>query len=219
MVKFHQIMQKKVYFFLNLASIVLFACQAPVTFKEPQPKDVASLGGFPQRMQGKYLSSEDNTLLRVTSNSMIRIYDFDQKLHLSQLDSNLQIIGDTLFDLRTNTGQVISVEGDSLTMHIHEQDTLFKIDDLNVLKKFKGYYFMNIYVPTDTWKVQELEFSQGRLILSSINPKKDLAQLKVLTESTQDTAPYIFSPTRKQFKQFVRNEGFRDREVFWEIGE
>lgn len=212
-------MRKKFSFLLALAAIAVFACEPPVTFKEPQPKDVASLGKFPEKIQGKYLSSQDSTFLWITPTSLIRIYDFNQKLHISQLDSNLQIIGDTLFDQNTNEGQLIEIEGDSIVMHVNEPDTLFTIDDLNILKKYKGYYFMNIQTPEDTWQVMKLEFSRGKLTMSGINPKDDLAQLKSLTESTQDTTPYVFSMTRRQFKKFVRNEGFRDREEFWRIGE
>jgi len=212
-------MHKQVYFLLTLAAIILYACKPPVTFKEPQPKDVASLGGFPNRILGKYLSSEDSSFLQITSSSMIRIYDFDEKLHLSQLDSNQQIIGDTLFDLNTNTGQFIQIEGDSIVMNVHGLDTLFTIGVLNVLKKFKGYYFVNIHMPSDTWQVKKLEFSHGKLTLSSISPKEDLEQLKTLTESTQDTLPYVFSLGRKQFKKFVGHDGFRDVEEFLKVRE
>lgn len=210
-------MKIQIYFSWTLAAIILFACQPPVAFDKPQPADVAALGGFPKRIQGKYLSSEDSTFLQITANSMFRIYDFDQKIHLSQLDSSEQIIGDTLFNLKTNRGQIIQIEGDSILMHVNEVDTLFAIDELNVLKKYKGYYFVNIYMPPDTWQVKEIEISRGKLTLRGINKKEDLEQLKAITESTQDTTPYVFSPTRKQFKKFVRNKGFRDMEEFMKI--
>ncbi len=199
--------------------VVLFvsACQPTVTFTEPQPKDVSAIDRFPQRIQGKYLSSQDSTFLWITSNSMIRIYDFNEKLHLSQLDSTQQIIGDSLFDLKTNQGQLIRIEGDSIVMHVNEVDTLFKFDKHNVLKKFKGYYFVNIYRSEANWEVKELEPSRGKIILSDISPKEDLSQLKVIAESSQDTTPYVLSPTRRQFKKFVRNEGFIDSEVFLKL--
>jgi hypothetical protein len=148
---------------------------------------------------------------------MIRMFDFKQKLHLGQLDSTQQIIGDTLFDLRTDIGQLIQIEGDSIVMHVNEIDTVFIIDAQNILKKFKGYYFVNILTPPDSWQVKKLEFSGGKFILSSISQKEDLTELKTLTESAQDTAPYVFSLSRKQFKKFVREEGFRDSEEFLKI--
>lgn len=210
-------MQKQIFFSLTLAVIFLFACQPPIVFDKPQPADVAALGGFPRRIQGKYLSLHDSSFLEINAHSLIRIYDFYQKIHISQLDSNQQLIGDTLFDLKTNEGELIQIEGDSIVEHINEADTLFTIDELNILKKFKGYYFVNIYVPPNTWQVKKLEISKGLLTLNSISPKEDLEQLKSITETTQDTIPYVFSPTRQQFKKFVRNEGFRDSEKFMKI--
>lgn len=150
---------------------------------------------------------------------MVRTYDFYQKIHVSQLDSTQQIIGDSLFDLLTSKGKLIQFEGDSIVEHINETDTIFIIDKVNVLKKFKGYYFVNTYMFQNNWNVRKLEFSYNKLTLSSINAKDDIEQLKAITETTQDTTPYVFSPSRNQFKKFVRNEGFRDSEEFVRIRE
>jgi hypothetical protein len=193
------------------------SCQPPVAFDKPQPDDVAALGRFPERIQGKYLSSWDSSFLQITASSMIRTYNFYHKVHLSQLDSNQQIIGDSLFNLKTNKGELVQIEGDSIAEHVYDTDTLFMIDEFNQLKKFKGYYFVNIYMPPDRWQVKKLEFSHGKLTLSSISLKADLEQLKEITETTVDTIPYVFSPSRRQFKKFVRNEGFRDNEEFVKI--
>jgi hypothetical protein len=212
-------MKKQMFFSLTLAAICLFACQPPIVFDKPQPADIAALGGFPTRIQGKYLSLEDSSFLKITAQSIIKNYDFYQKIHISQLDSNQQLIGDSLFDLKTNEGEFIQIEGDSIVEHIKEADTLFTIDELNILKKFKGYYFVNIYAPPNTWQVKKLEILKGQLTLNSISQKEDLEQLKAITETIQDTVPYVFSPTRQQFRKFVRNEGFRDSEKFVKISE
>lgn len=210
-------MKKLTWFLIALITSILFACQPPVAFDKPQPADVDKISGFPKRIQGKYLSNQDNSVLQVSSDALIRIYDYEQKIYISQLDSNFQLIGDSLFDLRTNKGEIVRIEGDSLVQQMHETDTLFRIDELNVLKKFKGYYFANIYIVPQSWQVKKLEFSRKSLIISDISVKEDLAQLKEITETTQDTVPYVFSPTRREFKTFVRNDGFRDSEEFTKI--
>lgn len=210
-------MKKHVSLSLVLVLVFLAGCQPPVVFENPQPADVKALDAFPKRIQGKYLSAEDNSILNVTANSLIRIYDFDEKVHLSQLDSNQQLIGDTLFDTKSNTGILVVIEGDSIVRHVSYMDTLFTINAFNILKKFKGYYFVNISSTADTWQVKKLELKRGALTLSDINTKEDIDQLKTLTESTQDTTPYVFSPTRKQFRDFVVHEGFRDSEMFMKV--
>jgi hypothetical protein len=212
-------MRRKTVFLTMLSALFLFACQPPVTFDKPQPDNVPALSHFSGRLQGEYISEQDNSNLIVTENTLIRIYDFDLKTHVSLLDSSMQLIGDSLFDLETNEGIPVRIEGDSIVQHIYETDTLFAINQENVLKKFKGYYFVNILSKDNTWRVQKLEMSKGKLVLSSINNREDLDQLKAITETTQDTVPYIFSPAKRQFKDFVRNEGFRNKETFLKVRE
>lgn len=209
-------MKTRLIFTAVTLAVILYACQQ-VAFTDPQPKDVAALKAFPARLRGNYLNSDDSTLLQITAQNMVRIYNYEEKIHVSQLDSNEQIIGDSLFDTETNTGQPIRIEGDSLVRRVSGSDTLFAIGTQNVLKKYKGCYFLNSLLSADTWQVQKLELSRGKLTLSNINSKDDLAQLKEITETPQDTMPVAFSLTRQQFKNFVQNDGFRDRETFYRL--
>lgn len=210
-------MKKQYNVLLTFVALFFFACQPPVTFDRPQPADVKSINSFSGRIQGQYLSNADHSILLITANSLIRIYDYNTKIHVSQLDSSQQLIGDSLFDLNTNIGSPVVIEGDSIVQHIYERDTFFAIDEFNVLKKFKGYYFLNTITKNETWEVEKLEISRGTLKLSSIDKAEDLAQLKAITETSQDTIPYIFAPSKREFKTFVRNEGFRNSESFRKI--
>lgn len=193
----------------------LFSCKPPVTFNEPQPTDTHNLSKFPNRLQGQYLSLADNSTLVIGDKLIQRIYDFDQKIHPSQLDSNSRLSGDTIINLMTNTREVVKREGDSLVTHIHYIDTLFQMDYDNVVRKFKGYYFLNKRYDKESWEVKKIELSKGQLVVSSISTKQDIENLKTITESTQDTvAPYKFATTKKQFKEFIKNDGFTDSETF-----
>ena len=193
----------------------LFSCEPPVTFNEPQPTDTDNLSKFPNRLQGQYLSLADNSTLVIGDKLIQRIYDFDQKIHPSQLDSNSRLSGDTIINLTTNTREVVKRDGDSLVTHIHYIDTLFQMDYDNVVRKFKGYYFLNKRLGEGSWDVKKIELSKGQLVISSISTKQDIENLKTITESTQDTvAPYKFATTKKQFKEFIKNDGFSDSETF-----
>jgi len=193
----------------------LFSCKPPVTFNEPQPTDTDNLSKFPNRLQGQYLSLADNSTLVIGDKLIQRIYDFDQKIHPSQLDSNSRLSGDTIINLTTNTRESVKREGDSLVTHIHYIDTLFQMDYDNVVRKFKGYYFLNKRYDKESWEVKKIELSKGQLVVSSISTKQDIENLKTITESTQDTvAPYKFATTKKQFKEFIKNDGFTDSETF-----
>ena len=85
-----------------------------MTFNEPQPADTDNLAKFPDRLQGQYLSLANNSTLLIGDKLIQRIYDFDQKIHSSQLDSNLRLTGDTIINLKNNSREIVKREGDSL---------------------------------------------------------------------------------------------------------
>jgi len=212
-------MKKYIKFPVLFCLMSFAACQPPVTFQTPQPADVKAITAFPKRVQGDYLSTDDHSVLHITSNAMIREFDYENRVHASQLDSTVQLIGDTLYDNSSNTAYPVVIQGDTIIQKIHASDTLFIIDALSVLKKYKGYYFANTFQNTVSWEVRKLEFRRGELIIGKINKKEDIDQLKELTESPQDTVPYVFAPTKKEFRNFIGNEGFRDKEILIKIRE
>ncbi|MBK8873826.1 MAG: hypothetical protein IPN13_07850 [Bacteroidetes bacterium] len=204
---------KQIFTFIILTS--LFACEPPVTFNEPQPTDIANLSKFPKRLQGQYLNLTDNSTLLVSDKLIQRIYDYDEKIHSSQLDSTSRLSGDTIVDLTTNEKTVTMRDGDSLITHVHCIDTLFQIDYDNVVRKFKGYYFLNTRYDKTGWEVKKIQLQRGQLVISGISTTEDIENLKEITETTTDTIPpYKFKATKKQFKEFIKNEGFSDSETF-----
>ena len=207
---------KKTNCILTLVALaILFACKPPVTFNEPQPPDTDNLSKFPKRVQGQYLSLANKSTLLISDNLIRRIYDYDDKIHPNQLDSNSKLSGDTMIDLKTNEKNLIKRDGDSLVFHVHGVDTLFRLSYDNVLRKFKGYYFLNIRYNKESWVVKKVHLSKGQLIISGISTKQDIETLKEITEMSQDTVPvYRFSPTKKQFNEFIKRDGFSDSETF-----
>ncbi len=199
--------------FIVLAS--LFACEPIVTFNEPQPADTDNLSKFPKRLEGQYRSLTDGSMLSVSDKLIQRIYDYDFKLHPNDLDSNSRLSGDTITDLITNEKFLIKREGDSLIRHVHYIDTLFQMDYDNVVRKFKGYYFLNIRYGKDSWKVKKVQLMKGQLIIGTMSTEPDIDNLREITESFTDTIPpYKFAPTKKQFSKFIKHDGFSDSEIF-----
>ncbi|MEY3369158.1 MAG: hypothetical protein RI973_2313 [Bacteroidota bacterium] len=207
--------------FLPLALLLscLFACGEPAaTFTEPQPAGNDNLPGFPGRIQGRYLSLEDSSMLEVTRQTIRRIYDLDLEIHVDSLDSSLVLSGDTLLNRETGEKNPVTRQGDVLLAHYHHEDTLFSLDPDHLLRKSKGNFFLNTRHDTHSWEVRKLELEKGRLSISSIHGEEDLGKLKEISESARDTvAPYQFTMSKKQFNEFVRKEGFGYTETFARI--
>ena len=193
----------------------LLACEPPVTFNEPQPADTDNLPKFPKRLQGEYMSLADHSTLIVGDKLIQRIRDYDYKTHLNQLDSFSQLHGDTIVDTRTNEKTLIIRDGDSLITHVHYIDTLFQMTYDNVVRKFKGYYFLNTRYDKNSWDVKKVQLSGRQLVISRISTGQDIENIKEIMEESEDTIPpYKFAPSKKQFKEFIKNEGFSDSETF-----
>ncbi len=209
---------KRLKFFLFILLMGLIACEPPVTFSEPQPTGLDNLSEFPSRLQGNYLSLEDNSMLSINDKLIQRTYDFDYKIHINQLDSTSILSGDTIFDLLSNEKTIIKREGDSLVIHVNYNETLFQLNYDNVVRKYKGYYFINNRYDKESWEVKKMQLTKGQLIISSISTSLDLENLKEITATQQDTiAPYKFTTSKKQFKKFIKNEGFSESETFVRI--
>jgi hypothetical protein len=198
--------------FLLLISLV--ACEEPVTFTDPQPVGTNDLSKFPKRLQGSYISLADNSTLIIHDDFIQRVYDFDYKIHLHQLDSTARLSGDTLINMKTDEKVFVKKENDSLVFHIHSEDTIFQINPVSILRKLKGYYFLNTQYGKG-WEVQKIQLAKGQLVISSVSTKQDIENLNEIIEKPQDTIPpYQYTLTKKQFKEFVQNDGFSEGETF-----
>jgi len=178
----------------------LFACESRITFSEPQPTDTDNLSKFPKRLQGQYVSLADNSILTISEKLIQRIYDFDYKFHPNELDNTFQFSGDTLIDLVTNEKTIVKRDGDSLLYHVYYVDTLFQMDYDNVVRKFKGYYFLNTRYSKTSWYVQKVQLLKGQLVISSISTKEEIENLKEVTETIDTIPPYQFTPKKNNLK-------------------
>ncbi len=197
--------------------INLFACKPKSTamFNEPQPVDTKNLSKFSKQLQGQFLNVADSSVLLIGDKLIQRIYDYDYKIHPNELDSTSQLSGNFIIDLHTNTRTPIKRVGDSLIIHVHYIDTLFHMDYDNVVRKYKGYYFLNIRYDKTSWEVKKMQLSKGMLIISSISTEIEIKNLTKIIESPQDSIPpYKFSATKKQFKEFVKKNGFSIDEIY-----
>lgn len=204
-------------FFLSMVCLVIFlsACEPPVTFTEPQPVSTGTLNSFPRKLRGDYFSPEDSSLLRIDSKTICRVYPMSLQEQSEKGAIDINISSDT--NIHISTGE--DIQSVSISMGDTEEkeliDTIFFIDKDHVVKKFKGFYFLNSKYENEGWEVQRLSLKKGKLSFNSISRENDIDDLKEIAESAEDTvAPYQFSVTKKQFKQFNRGRGFSHEEVF-----
>ncbi|MCU7549006.1 hypothetical protein OCK74_07755 [Chitinophagaceae bacterium LB-8] len=212
-------MKKFVAASLFITAFLLLGCEPAATFDKPQPADVKSLTSFPRRLQGKYISANQASVITITDQLITRQYDFDVKEHKDNIGSSYKLVGDTVVDQTDGTKEKVVVTDDSIIFHANWTDTLFSVTTRNVIKKFKGYYFLNKYYGDNAWEVNKLSLQNGVLSVGSISDIDDIQKLKAITETTNDTMAKHFALSRRQFKKFVRRDGFSEEETFARVEE
>ncbi|HET6227304.1 MAG TPA: hypothetical protein VFF27_13555 [Bacteroidia bacterium] len=200
-------------FFLFFVCIV--SCEAPlVTFELPQPLEAKDQPRFPKNLIGKYLSTLDSSIITITDSVISRGFNIKFVMCKKELDTMKQCVlqADTLFNKLTNEKICIINIRDTLYTPFHLQDTLFFISEKGILRKDKGYYFLNMKY-REGWEVQKLEFAKGKLNLCSISDIAEIEDLKQITENATDSS-LQFNPDKKQFRKFIKSKGFSKKEEF-----
>ena len=210
-------MQKQ--FITLLITIVLlnfFGCDPSVYFENPQPENCKNLKKVPNSLVGTYVFNDDSSLFYITPTMMYQYVDYQYIENIKDLDSNYVLEKDSINDLKNNAKWAITKFGDSVLIKIHYMDTLFYINDNYVLRKYKGYLFVNKKHDENSWEVNKLFLRKGMLLISSVESQEDIDLLKEITQTPQDTVPpYSFKPTKKQFKEFIKRKGFSNNDTLY----
>ncbi|HSH65932.1 MAG TPA: hypothetical protein VLB84_09060 [Bacteroidia bacterium] len=203
------------FFFPALLCLFLIACDGPsVTFESPQPIDVKNQDHFPKILMGKYINVSDSSVITITDKAITRGFNIKYVISKKELDTmkNCKVVNDTLYNNHTNEKTCIVNIHDTLYTPYRLQDTLFYISDKNILRKDRGYYFLNLLYRSK-WEVQKLDYRNGKLSICSISDMEEIKNLKAITDNTGDTMVY-FNPDKKQFRKFIKSKGFSKKEEF-----
>jgi hypothetical protein len=210
-------MKKPITAALIISTLWLSGCEPIATFNKPQPEGVDALTSFPGRLQGQYLDSNGASVVTIADQSIVRSYEYDIRTPKDSLGLSAKTLNDTLMDRGDGVKEKLVVQGDTVIRHMRGSDTLFHISADNVLKKFKGYHFLNTRQSDTAWEVKKLSLCRGTLTVGAISTNNDIKQLKELTESNGDTTSTNFSLTRRQFRKFIRHRGFSEEETFTRV--
>ena len=189
---------------LPVLLLLLTGCNPIVTFNSPQPTGVDSLSKIPKKLVGKYVSNDGSALLIINDSCMIIRYDYEIKQPKDSINWD---------EMPPEEKKASRIENGWVIEHILDTDTLFHFSDENVLKKFKGYYFLNSLIKENAWFVQKMKLQKGMLTIGEIATEEELDALERIKESPIDTTTYNICFTRKQFQNYMKT-GFSKVDTF-----
>jgi hypothetical protein len=205
---------------LLLACLIIVSCGNQITtvsFSEPQPADKKALLTFPEKLKGKYISNDGAATLFVYDKLIVKVSDYEVGTKTSELDTNYYLSGNKLINKKNNEQEDVIIRGDSVLIHIHDEDTMANIANGDILKKFKGYYFLNKGNMEDGWIVTRLALTDGKLTTAYISDSTALNKLEELAEKPLDTIARQYSISKRKFKVLLKSDGFSDYDTFTRI--
>src|SRR5690606_40912 len=103
----------------------------------------------------------------------------------------------------------------TLSLHDALPISVFTLSNQQVLRKWKGHYFLNSQQENKLWEVKKLTYKNNIVSVSNIVSEEAIAQLDQLTETATDSIrPKTYTLNKKQFKQFVKENGFSESNAY-----
>ena len=112
-------------------------------------------------------------------------------------------------------------DGDIHINFTNKVDTMFRLSDKTILRKYKNSYYLNTFRGTGDscyWHVSQLSLNNGVLSHSKICPSDALVKLYEITEVTEikqkSNSVYIVDPSKREFRKFIKSDGFSEHTYF-----
>lgn len=209
---------KTIVFYAFLIFFVLYSCKEPeslITFSVPQPEGKNNLKEFPENIWGVYKNYDTQEELTIKKNMIISVKLISDTLPMSYKDS---LKDEKVLNSYYQFKQFKTLKNDSLLVTYKVFDTIFNANK-NVLKKFKGYYFLNFQIDSSKWNVKKLSFNRNIINLHKIETINELKTMKdiMLLQTKDSTESILVKPNKKQFKEFINANGFEHGDSYLKI--
>ena len=121
------------------------------------------------------------------------------------------IAEDTAFNFNDNWQITVRSFGDSVQIFSKKDDELFNISERQVLREYKGYYFLNYKDTNNFWKVKILKLEEDTLEFDFILRDDDMQNIRKITtvesqkDSTGESTQYFLDPSRKELRKILKH--------------
>ena len=193
-------------------------CDFPeVRFDHPQPEDGKNLKRFPRSFIGEYINLADSSILTISRKSIIQVWDYEGVVSRKELNIELDTIvdGNLVVKLGDNDdfNIKITIDKDSARYKHYRHDIKFKISDKMLLRKYKGYLFLNYEKEANIWDIDYLKLDDGHLLFEHLASHSNISSLKEITtvienmnEDSTEVSQYIIKPTQLELKKIIEQK-------------
>ena len=192
-----------------------------VRFETTQPDGVKESKSFNRKVKGEYVNCSDSGDILIISNNLIlnartfKLKSHRKDLKLDSVNTIDRNVNDELTKLYKSEGYDIDIIGDTISTSRLDIDTVFHISESEVLKKFKGSYFLNFKEDESFWNVGRLSLNKDTLRFGLVAPSDTLLRFDFVVKKVEfdesdstTTTEYTINPSKKEFKQLIKPNSF-----------
>jgi|GEM_PF-343070 len=199
--------------FLFACLISISSCLPEFYFEEPQPHQKKNQKKFKKDYRGTYICLLDSSTLFILEDKIIQQQSFSAKMLQSDIDSIEQIELKDGFIYSSHLKKPIptTLKEDTVLFDWIIDTTFFEIAEGQLLRHFKGYYFLNYIDTNKLWTVKTLfldeedQLSIGSLFFAKaeIEAIKEITKATPIYNSAGKITNYKLRPTRKELKKIL----------------
>lgn len=193
------------------------SCGPTATFDTPQPRGLRNESSFNKHFLGAYRSLDSSITIFITNQLITQSSNQFIETLIDSLGSIYKLSADTLINLKNKNREIVLRTDSSIIQQYQHIDTLFEFKEGHALKKYKAHYFLNQQDKDDKkWSVAKLSLEKDMLTLSSILGKEAIDLLNEITDTPEDTSQSTinYDLNKRQFKKFLRSDGFSNIDTF-----
>ncbi len=189
------------------------SCEPAVVFKTPQPKGITEVTSFSPAFRGTFFCESDSSLVVIDKDIIYKTHWFDFSIPEDRIESDTNLVksGETLFVKDLGKCAIYRTQNDTVYASVRLADTLFILNEENILKSYKGHQIMNLKLKDGDYEVIILSLDEDtnlELKMATLpGAVEDLEKItKVKDVSYDDVEQYQINPTRLEFDEILKQE-------------
>lgn len=191
--------------------VVVFSCEPPIVFTEPQPERVPPALTFNLPFRGIFLCEEDSTVVHVHGDCIFKEKVWQFNLSRENLDTiqDVRLIDNQLYsDFFDSYMKTEILPDGSYRGTLLVRDTFFHISNQQVLKYFQGYQVLSKKMDSGDWEVWLLGLDEYlNLTLHKTALPEDLNRIQEISPmediSTPEKRQFRLTPTIIEFSELL----------------
>jgi hypothetical protein len=181
---------------------------------------VKSLSKIPEILHGRYLNPIDSSALIINEEIMKTSFTFKFKISKDDIKNTDKLSKDRVTNSETSYKITNTQDADSIVITDEYIDTIFHLRQNHIIKKFNESFFVSSKLDVPGWRVKRFEISNGNIVLSYLSDELDIESLSKITgRSLEPSSENLITLTKKEFKSFLKDGGFRNRVTYMKMND